>query len=105
MERQLVLWALDALEFLFVVALGYGIFLLIKRREPAFSKSRAGYFKGFGVGFVLLAASGGLQVFQGQQVPSGPWPWIDLVVEAVMGGLLAGAIGGWINRPRKQKQE
>jgi hypothetical protein len=43
-------------------------------------------------------------MFQGQQVPRGPGPWIDLVVQAVLGGLPAEAIGGWISRPRKHKQ-
>jgi hypothetical protein len=38
----------------------------------------------------------------GQRLPSGTGPWIDLLAESVIAGLLFGAIGAWITRPRKQ---
>jgi hypothetical protein len=101
---QFSLWNWAIVVLFVLLPLGYGIFLLIKRKDPASSKSRSGFFTGFGVGFVLVAASSGIQVFLGPRVPSG-WQWIDLIVEAVIGGLVAGAIGGWISRPRKHKQE
>jgi hypothetical protein len=69
-------------------------------KDPASSKSRSGILTGFGVGLLLVAASSGIQVFLGQRIISG-WQWIDLIVEAAIGGLVGGAIGGWVSRPRK----
>jgi hypothetical protein len=100
-QLSLLEWAV--VIFFILLPLGYGIFLLIKIRDPAYSKSRAGYFMGFGIGFVLVAMSSGIQVFQGHQVPHGPGPWVDLIAEAAIGGVFFGAIGGLVNKLRRKR--
>jgi hypothetical protein len=72
------LWHWAIVIFVVLLPLGYGIAVLVRRKGSAFSKSRAGFFKGFGIGFALLAAVNVLQMFNSKQVPSGPGPWIDL---------------------------
>ncbi len=99
-QVSLLLWAIVVLFIL--LPLGYGISVLVRRNNAAFSKSRASYVKGFGIGFALIAAANGLQIVNSQRLPNGTGPWIDLVAEAVIAGLLFGAIGAWISRPRKQ---
>jgi hypothetical protein len=101
---QFSLWNWAIVVLFILLPLGYGIFLLLKLRDLAFRKSRSSFSMGFGIGFGLVAASSGIQVFLSQQVLRGPGAWIDLVVEAAIGGLFFGAIGGLINRPRRKQE-